>query len=61
MCRAHALTDFMEEARTGRCASRRRDVIYGTVRLIEADGESFLRWARQKFRVRDLQSPRVAR
>ena len=43
-----ALTDFMEEARLA-LREQKANVIYGTVRLIEADGESFLRWARQSF------------
>jgi len=43
-----ALTDFMEEARLA-LREQKANVIYGTVRLIEEDGESFLRWARQSF------------
>jgi len=42
------LVDFLEEAR----ADFRRNgvnVIYGTIRLIERDGESFLAWARQPY------------
>lgn len=43
-----ALATFMEEARD---ELRKLDanVIYGTVRLIEKDEESFLRWARESF------------
>ena len=43
-----ALPEFMAEAAA---ALRRRGVvvIYGTVRLIERDGESFLEWAREPF------------
>jgi len=43
-----ALSTFMEESRE---QLRRLDanVIYGTVRLIEKDEESFLRWARESF------------
>jgi len=43
-----ALADFMAEA----CADFRKNdvnVIYGTIRLIERDGESFLQWARQPY------------
>ena len=42
------LIDFMEEAR--RCFRRRSvRVIYGTIRLIERDNESFLAWARERY------------
>jgi FAD/FMN-containing dehydrogenase len=43
-----ALADFMAEAAAD---FRKNDVnvIYGTIRLIERDGESFLQWARQPF------------
>jgi FAD/FMN-containing dehydrogenase len=43
-----SLAAFMEDARD---ELRRTDanVIYGTVRLIEKDEESFLRWARESF------------
>jgi len=43
-----ALADFMAEARAD---FRKHDVevIYGTIRLIERDGESFLQWARQAY------------
>jgi FAD/FMN-containing dehydrogenase len=43
-----SLASFMEDARV---ALRNQDanVIYGTVRLIEKDEESFLRWARESF------------
>jgi FAD/FMN-containing dehydrogenase len=43
-----ALADFMAEVR----ADFRKNevtVIYGTIRLIERDGESFLQWARQPY------------
>jgi FAD/FMN-containing dehydrogenase len=43
-----ALVDFMEEARR-MLREQKANVIYGTVRLIEKDGESFLRWARQSW------------
>ena len=42
------LPDFMHIA-AGELARRNADVIYGTVRLIEQDGETFLNWARQSF------------
>ncbi|PYQ44675.1 MAG: hypothetical protein DMF77_06700 [Acidobacteria bacterium] len=43
-----ALPDFMAQAAA---ALRRRGVVvvYGTVRLIERDGESFLQWARERY------------
>jgi FAD/FMN-containing dehydrogenase len=43
-----ALADFMAEAAAD---FRKKDVnvIYGTIRLIEQDGESFLQWARQSY------------
>jgi len=42
------LQPFMEDAR---CAlrDRRANVIYGTVRLIERDDETFLSWARERY------------
>jgi FAD/FMN-containing dehydrogenase len=43
-----ALVDFMEEARLV-LREQKANVIYGTVRLIERDEESFLRWARQSY------------
>ena len=43
-----ALVDFMEEARL-LLRQQKANVIYGTVRLIEKDDESFLRWARQSY------------
>ena len=43
-----ALVDFMEEARV-ELRQQKANVIYGTVRLIEKDEESFLRWARQNY------------
>jgi FAD/FMN-containing dehydrogenase len=39
---------FMEEARTA-LRRRRASVIYGTVRLIEQDEETFLPWARDRY------------
>jgi FAD/FMN-containing dehydrogenase len=44
----NALVDFMEEARVV-LREQKANVIYGTVRLIERDDESFLRWARQSW------------
>ena len=32
-----------------RCGARRANVIYGTVRLIERDDETFLAWARERY------------
>lgn len=43
-----ALAAFMEAAR-GDLRQRGREVIYGTIRLIEKDEESFLAWARQPY------------
>ena len=43
-----ALPDFMGEA-AGELRRRGVVVIYGTVRLIERDGESFLEWAREPY------------
>ena len=40
------LAEFMEDARRALTAAR-ANVIYGTVRLIEKDDESFLAWARE--------------
>jgi FAD/FMN-containing dehydrogenase len=40
------LADFMEEARAD-FLKHRTNVFYGTIRLIERDDESFLRWARE--------------
>ena len=42
----NALVAFMEEARL-ELRRQKANVIYGTVRLIEQDDESFLRWAAQ--------------
>jgi FAD/FMN-containing dehydrogenase len=42
------LSAFMEEARQD-LRQRRANVIYGTVRLIERDDETFLAWARERF------------
>lgn len=41
-----SLPAFMSQARRS-LRQRRADVIYGTVRLVEADRESFLAWARE--------------
>ena len=43
-----ALVNFMEEARLI-LREQRANLIYGTVRLIEKDEESFLAWARQNY------------
>jgi len=43
-----ALVEFMEAARA-ELRRQNANVIYGTVRLIEKDEESFLRWAKQSF------------
>lgn len=43
-----SLIQFMETARE-ELRRRRANVIYGTVRLIEQDDESFLAWARQRW------------
>jgi FAD/FMN-containing dehydrogenase len=43
-----ALVSFMEEARLV-LRQQKANLIYGTVRLIEKDEESFLRWARQSY------------
>ena len=42
------LASFMEDARV-ELRKQNANVIYGTVRLIEKDDESFLRWARESF------------
>jgi len=42
------LVSFMEEARLV-LREQKANLIYGTVRLIEKDDESFLRWARQSY------------
>jgi FAD/FMN-containing dehydrogenase len=42
------LTAFMEDARVA-LRRRRANVIYGTVRLIERDDETFLAWARDRY------------
>jgi len=44
----HRLEAFMEDARAA-LRRRRANVIYGTVRLIERDDETFLAWARERF------------
>jgi FAD/FMN-containing dehydrogenase len=43
-----ALVNFMEEARLA-LREQKANLIYGTVRLIEQDEESFLAWARQSY------------
>jgi len=43
-----ALVNFMEEARVG-LREHKANVVYGTVRLIEKDDESFLCWARESW------------
>src|SRR5439155_14034098 len=43
-----SLVSFMEEARRT-LREQKANLIYGTVRLIEKDEESFLRWARQSY------------
>jgi FAD/FMN-containing dehydrogenase len=43
-----ALVNFMEEARLA-LREQKANVVYGTVRLIEKDDESFLRWARESY------------
>jgi FAD/FMN-containing dehydrogenase len=42
------LTSFMEDAREA-LRRRRANVIYGTIRLIERDDETFLVWARERY------------
>ena len=44
----NALAGFMEDARN-ELRKQNANMIYGTVRLIEKDEESFLRWARESF------------
>lgn len=44
----HRLAQFMEDARDV-LRERRANVIYGTVRLIEKDEETFLAWARSRY------------
>jgi FAD/FMN-containing dehydrogenase len=43
-----SLVDFLEDARV-ELRKLNANVIYGTIRLIEKDEESFLRWARESF------------
>ena len=43
-----SLADYMQSVRN-LCRQRKIDVIYGTVRLIEADTESFLAWAKEPY------------
>jgi FAD/FMN-containing dehydrogenase len=42
------LADFMDDARKA-LRARRANMIYGTVRLIERDDETFLAWARDRY------------
>ena len=44
----HRLPAFMEEAREA-LREHRANVIYGTIRLIEQDDETFLAWARDRY------------
>jgi FAD/FMN-containing dehydrogenases len=44
----NSLVSFMEEARA-ELRKQEANVIYGTVRLIERDDESFLRWAKESY------------
>lgn len=44
----HSLASFMEDTRVV-LRDQNANMIYGTVRLIEKDEESFLRWARESF------------
>lgn len=46
--RRAALPAFMEEARRA-IRAHRANVVYGTVRLIEQDTESFLNWAKESY------------
>lgn len=46
--RRSALPAFMEEARRA-IRAHRANVVYGTVRLIEQDTESFLNWAKESY------------
>ena len=43
-----ALADFMDAA-ARELRARKANVIYGTIRLIERDDETFLNWARQRY------------
>ena len=43
-----SLVDFMQQARLA-LREQKANLIYGTVRLIEKDEESFLAWARQDY------------
>ena len=47
-CEREALEAFMSEARSY-VLSQRTQVVYGTIRLIEQDQESFLAWARKPY------------
>jgi len=47
-CQREALEAFMNDARTY-VLSQRTEVVYGTIRLIEQDHESFLAWARKPY------------
>ena len=43
-----SLAGFMDAA-AGKLRARKANVIYGTIRLIERDDETFLNWARQRY------------
>jgi FAD/FMN-containing dehydrogenase len=43
-----SLAEFMDDARR-ELRARKANVIYGTVRMIERDDESYLAWARERF------------
>ena len=44
----HALTDFLEDVRTD-FIDNDVNLIYGTIRLIEKDDDTFLAWAKERF------------
>jgi FAD/FMN-containing dehydrogenase len=46
--RRESLVDFMEDVRKD-LRERRANVIYGTIRFIEKDDESFLPWAKERY------------
>ena len=48
LCSAHGPSDFLAQA-AELLRSNRTIVIYGTVRLIEKDNESFLAWAKKPY------------
>ena len=60
-----ALADFMEDVGSD-FVTNQANLIYGTVRLIERDDETFLPWAREAwacviFNLHTAHDPRVAR